>query len=170
MNRRRKRRNRRNKYFLQRIMFMIEYKKGDVLEAKCDVSRMICHVCNNSRGWGRGFVLYLSNKWKEPEKQYRSLKEYILGDVQFVQVEPNIVVANMIAQHGYRTPANPVPLDYVALRKCMRMVGEWIHSVKTPFVITAPKFGAGLAGGSWNTIEKMINEIWNGIPVEVYEL
>jgi len=105
-------------------MFIIEYKKGDVLEAKCNVSIIICHVCNNFSGWGSVFVVALSQKWKEPEKQYRSLKGYVLGEVQFIQVESNIVVANMIAQHGYKTPGNTIPLDYIALRKCMITVGE----------------------------------------------
>jgi O-acetyl-ADP-ribose deacetylase (regulator of RNase III) len=149
---------------------MIEYKKGDVLEVKCNVFRLIPHCCNNLGGWGSGFVVALSHKWKEPEKQYRSLKGYVLGDVQFVQVEPNIVVANMIAQRGYLSSSNPTPLNYVALEKCMGRVGERIHSVKTPFIITAPKFGAGLAGGNWNTIEKMINETWGDLHVEIYEL
>jgi O-acetyl-ADP-ribose deacetylase (regulator of RNase III) len=151
---------------------MIQYKKGDVLEVKCEFSRIIPHVCNNKGKWGSGFVVALSKKWKEPEASYRRLAEYPLGRYQLIQVqsEPAVIVENMIAQDGFASYINPVALDYDALKSCMTDIGEWIRSVKTPFIITAPKFGAGLAGGNWVIIEKMINQIWDGIPVEIYEL
>jgi hypothetical protein len=32
---------------------------------------LICHCCNDSAGWGRGFVVSLSAKYPEPEQAYR---------------------------------------------------------------------------------------------------
>lgn len=37
---------------------------------------VIPHVCNINGGWGKGFVLALSKKWKKPEQQYRKWSEY----------------------------------------------------------------------------------------------
>ena len=36
--------------------------------------------------------------------------------------------------------------------------------------IHAPKFGSGLAGGNWNFISCLIEDIWDGIPVFIYDL
>lgn len=149
---------------------MITYIEGDVLEAKWDLMKVVPHVCNDACGWGAGFVLSLSKKWKEPEDAYRSLEKYVLGTVQFVQVHPRIFVANMIAQSGYHRDGNPIPLDYIALEKCMDVVDAWVRSAPMPTVITAPRFGAGLAGGDWGVIEDMIAILWGGLCVEIYDL
>ena len=148
---------------------MITYKNGDVLSDEIETPRIIPHVCNNAGGWGAGFVLALSRKWKEPEIAYRSLGSYILGEVQFVWVHSGIVVANMIAQHGYGAHDRKIPLDYGALGNCMCKVGDWQHN-DLQFSITAPRFGAGLAGGKWGEIETMINSIWADKIVEIYDL
>ena len=54
---------------------MIKYATGDILEEvekeKEERHNIIAHVCNDSGGWGRGFVLALSKKWPEPESKYR---------------------------------------------------------------------------------------------------
>lgn len=62
------------------------------------VSKVITHICNDIGGWGKGFVLALSKKWKMPEEAYRqwykSQEEFTLGAVQFVNVENELYVAN----------------------------------------------------------------------------
>lgn len=64
------------------------------------------HICNDIETWGKGFVLALSARWKEPEKQYRewfkSEKYLALGQVQFVRVADNTWVANLIGQRDIR--------------------------------------------------------------------
>src|SRR5579871_1164020 len=84
----------------------IRYTTGD---ATCPISegnKIIAHVCNDIGGWGKGFVNALSAKWNEPEKKYRawhrSKQNFELGQVQFVRVENNIWVANMIGQKDIR--------------------------------------------------------------------
>jgi len=36
--------------------------------------------------------------------------------------------------------------------------------------IHAPLFGSGLAGGNWDFIEELINEIWDGYDITVWQL
>jgi hypothetical protein len=31
------------------------------------VKKLICHICNDLGGWGKGFVLALSRRWEGPE-------------------------------------------------------------------------------------------------------
>lgn len=76
----------------------IIYLKGDATEPKVEGTKIITHICNNKGGWGRGFVLSLSKKWKEPEKAYRKC-ELKLGNAYEVFCEDDIYVVNMIAQN-----------------------------------------------------------------------
>ena len=91
----------------------ILYTNGDATSPKGEGKKYIVHVCNDIGGWGRGFVLALSNKWDSPEKSYREWNrngfyelpdstkcKFELGNIQVVPVEENLSVINMIGQHG----------------------------------------------------------------------
>lgn len=136
---------------------------------------IIPHICNDAGKWGRGFVMALSSRWKEPEKAYREYccrTDFQLGDVQFVQVEEDLWVANMIAQKGIHpdSDGNP-PIRYTALRDALTKVAAWAKDTGVVSV-HMPRIGAGLAGGDWTKIEYIIDEtlIREGIPVTVYDL
>lgn len=157
---------------------MINYVKGDATAPIGDGQKIICHVCNDIGAWGAGFVLALSKKWKEPERKYRLwFKEgphfdtpLTLGAVQFVRVEPDIRVANMIGQHGvHRGKDGSTPVRYDAIREALKIVAK--EATAALASVHAPRFGAGLAGGDWNTIESIINEelIAKGVVVTVYD-
>ena len=70
------------------------YTKGDATKPVSSTNKIIVHVCNDIGGWGRGFVLAISARWKKPEQEYRrwfqSNENFALGEVQFVQVEQDI--------------------------------------------------------------------------------
>lgn len=156
----------------------LEYKKGDVLNFDTDKPTVIIHIVNNMGGWGAGFVIALSNKWEEPEQAYLE-SEHNLGDVGFVKIpQTNVVVANMCAQILGYVNGKP-PIRYEALEECLNKVGEFItkenvfNGDKGNYVIRCPKIGAGLAGGDWNIISKMLQDILVekfGINTTVFEL
>lgn len=147
------------------------YVKGD---ATSPTSGIICHVCNDIGAWGAGFVLALSRKWREPERLYKIWhsrgtwlgKKFKLGEVQFVQVGSNLYVANMIAQRDIRHKKLP-PIRYSALTKCLQEVNAFAKD--KGLELHAPKFGAGLAGGDWQTIESIILKTITE-PITVYYL
>lgn len=151
----------------------IHYVVGDATVPQGTGNKIICHICNDQGGWGAGFVLALSKKWTEPEEHYRKdMKNHKLrlGDVQMITVEKDILVANLIAQHGYRSKKNPVPVSYVSLSECLGEVAKWASSLLAS--VHMPRIGCGLGGGDWNLIEKIIQEelCSKGIPVFVYDL
>ena len=154
----------------------INYITGDVTKPCGNGIKIIVHVVNNIGKWGRGFVLSLSKRWKEPEIQYRQWfnnkksVDFLLGSIQLVQVEPDIFVANMIAQYDIYHINDIPPIRYSAIRSCLEKVREFAQQQAAS--IHAPRFGAGLAGGDWHTIELIINEelIQHGISVTVYDL
>jgi hypothetical protein len=146
---------------------MITYIVGDATNPQGKGNKILCHICNDLGFWARGFVVALSKKWKMPEVAYRLKKKYILGFVDFVRVENDIVVANMIAQHGIRSAENDTPINYNAVRTCLNIVNDMAY--RTGATIHMPKIGSGLGGGDWNVIEKIIEEIVT-VPVTVYVL
>ena len=88
---------------------------------------IITHICNDIGGWGKGFVLALSKRWKAPEEQYRKWYQekdgFSLGAVQFVQVEDLIWVANIIGQHKIRKDEKGLPpIRYEAVREALTKV------------------------------------------------
>jgi O-acetyl-ADP-ribose deacetylase (regulator of RNase III) len=155
----------------------ITYLKGDATSPDVEGNKIICHICNDVSGWGRGFVLSLSKKWKEPEAEYRKwangtilYRPFKLGQVQFVRVEKDIVVANMIGQHDIRFHNGIPPIRYDAVDECLKKVAE--VALKYKASVCCPKIGAGLAGGDWNKIEALIieNLCKKDIDVYIYEL
>lgn len=135
-------------------MSTITFVEGDATAPVGPGVKIIAHVCNNVGAWGRGFVLAVSRKWPQAEQQYLALPKYVLGDVQLVQVEPEIFVANCIAQHGLRKTASGPPIRYRALEKCLEYVGT--KAIEVGATVHMPRIGCGLAGGRWERIEPFI--------------
>lgn len=150
-------------------MSKIKYVDGDATYPIGDGKKIIVHCCNDVQKWGKGFVLALSKRWSAPEEFYRStpVKDLILGNVQIVEVEKNIIVANMIGQHDIKySPDGQPPIRYNAIRTALTAVNKL--AVKIGATIHAPKFGSGLSGGKWSEIEKIIKEVVT-VDVTIYE-
>ena len=152
---------------------MITYKNGDATDIKhYEGDKYIIHICNDIGGWGKGFVLAISSRWKEPEKQYRAKKEYKLGTFQSIKVDGNIHVVNMIAQHGTKWENGIPPIRYDALKTCLEFLNIHIKTmedeklIKNPS-IHCPRIGCGLSGASWDKIEPILNILT--LPVYVYD-
>jgi O-acetyl-ADP-ribose deacetylase (regulator of RNase III) len=151
----------------------ITYLMGDATAADPLGPAVIAHVCNDAGGWGKGFVLAISRRWPEPEAAYRrwarSGQEFGLGMVQLVNVEDHLSVANMVAQHGYVSRANPVAIRYDALAQCLSKLAGRLEGGT---VIHMPRIGCGLAGGTWDQIEPLLEGhlASAGFDVRVYDL
>ena len=151
-------------------MAKIIYIIGDATNPQIPGQKIITHICNDIGAWGAGFVLALSKRWEQPENSYRAIKNYVLGAVDLVPVEDDILVANMIAQHGIGIANDGTPpVRYDAVEECLDMVN--IVATGMHASIHMPRIGCGLAGGNWMEIEKIINETFgDDIRVYVYDL
>jgi len=147
----------------------IIYINGDATKPKSKDNKLIIHICNNIGYWGKGFVLALSKRWKEPEQKYRKIKKLELNNVQFIKVEDDIWVANMIAQNGVNLFGKQFKkrIKYDALEECLSLV--YIYAITHKCSIHMPKIGSGLAGGDWNIIERIIKQKLSNIDVYIYE-
>ena len=153
-------------------MTEIKYIVGDATNPIGEGDKVIVHCVNSVGIWGSGFVMALSAKWKQPEAAYRLWSKdkatFVLGNVQMVKVETNIIIANLIGQVMGYSNGEP-PIRYDAIREGLKAVKEFCLLHKHSF--HSPQFGAALSGGSWEVIEQIIKEeiCAFDIPVTVYE-
>jgi O-acetyl-ADP-ribose deacetylase (regulator of RNase III) len=148
----------------------IIYIKGDATNPVAIGNKIIVHICNDIGGWGKGFVMALSKKWKAPEKQYRdwfaSKDNFSLGQVQFVRVEEDLWVANVIGQHKINKDENGnAPIRYEAIKEALFKVTSF--AIQNEATIHMPRIGCGLAGGKWEVIEPIIQETISKKDIEV---
>jgi O-acetyl-ADP-ribose deacetylase (regulator of RNase III) len=141
-------------------MKQITYLKGDATSPQAKGIKIIAHICNDLGGWGKGFVLAISKRWAQPEKEYRAWhrerakNNFGLGAVQFVQVQNDVWVANMIGQHGMKIGSNGVPIRYEAVETCLTELAQKAKELSAS--VHMPRIGCGLAGGKWEKIEPII--------------
>jgi O-acetyl-ADP-ribose deacetylase (regulator of RNase III) len=126
---------------------MITYKKGDVIQAMIDGEiKGMAHGVNCSGGFGSG----------------------VAG--QLTVVTNSGIIYNCATQEQYGGKPYPARTgmycSYDAIRNCLRTLER--NSV-APLGI--PRIGAGLAGGDWNVIKAIVEEVFGSSEKEliVYE-
>ncbi len=154
----------------------IIYIKGDATSPQANGVKIIAHICNDIGGWGKGFVMAISKRWKEPEIAYRqwyrdrAANDFMLGSIQLVKVEKYIYVANMIGQKGIKVSRSTgAPIRYEAVEQCLGSLATEAASLQAS--VHMPRIGCGLAGGKWEKVEPLIKKTLsaNGIDVFVYD-
>ena len=162
---------------------MIKYVKGNLFE-HIDQDCVVAHCCNDIGAWGAGFVLAI-NRYLGlgPKKSFINASKnslYDLGSVDYARVieldyapiDFAITVANMCGQHGVGAGSTgdlrvTKPIRYAALVHAMEDVLRYVDEFPQP--ILCPKFGSALAGGNWDFINELIEEIWGELDVTVFE-
>jgi len=152
----------------------ISYVKGDATNPTSDGNKIIVHICNDIGAWGKGFVMAISKRWKEPERKYRewfkTQENFALGQVQFVSADDYLWIANLIGQHKInKDEKGNAPIRYEAILSGLEKVGKF--AIENNATVHMPRIGCGLAGGTWDRIEPLIQStlIEKNILVTVYD-
>jgi O-acetyl-ADP-ribose deacetylase (regulator of RNase III) len=168
---------------------MIHYIIGDAISPVTeDGLRVITHIVNDAGKWGAGFSGALSKKWPDAEEYYRkqhrfSRERFKLGEVQwcFLVHEEELAVCSLIAQHDVRSLFDHNPIRYDALDLALDKMAQGGRALagnpreKTKEDIKQvtfhmPRIGTGLAGGTWDRVEPLLEEqLWD-FDVYVYDL
>jgi O-acetyl-ADP-ribose deacetylase (regulator of RNase III) len=185
-----------NKDFKQIELTPIKFLKGDATNPTAKGKKIIVHICNDVGGWGKGFVMAISKRWKQPEIEYRNWcknkvleltdtvqfirlesrdkysneSKFELGNVQFVKATNDIWIANMIAQRDIRPSKDGIPpIRYTYVRECLERVRQFAKRQNAS--VHMPRIGCGLAGGQWTKIEEIVNDnlIAHEIETTVYD-
>ena len=154
----------------------INYVVGNAVHPIGEGNKIIVHICNDSGHWGAGFTAALNHRWFNPQIAYTHMKMLCIDDflelgmVQMVKVEADIWVANLIGQHKTGNRGIFPPIRYDAVLKGLRRVAQIAHNRNAS--VHMPRIGCGLAGGTWDQIEPIIQRalINEGIIVTVYDL
>jgi O-acetyl-ADP-ribose deacetylase (regulator of RNase III) len=148
---------------------MLTYITGDLFTTK---RQLIAHGVNAKGVFGAGIAGQIAANFPHVKQAY--LKAYREDFIKVGRV--NYVVgpgnpdwfANMVTQETYGRTG--IHVDYHGLRKCLANV-FWF--AKTAGIgVAMPKVGAGLGGGDWNFIEKIIQGLLaeHEVEVDVYSL
>jgi O-acetyl-ADP-ribose deacetylase (regulator of RNase III) len=159
-----------------KALLPIRFVRGDATAPQGSGVKLIAHICNDVGVWGKGFVLALSRRWPEPAQSFkqwyrdRGENDFGLGAVQFIQIEDDLWVANMIAQHDIRKRDAVPPIRYGALAQCLGAVAAKAKELNAS--VHMPRIGCGLAGGEWSQVEAIISKTLcdRDVPVTVYDL
>lgn len=148
---------------------MIKYVNGNIIHAlKSNEIDAFAHGCNCSGGFGSGIAGQIAREWPHVRDAYRALYHSNQADIGFflpVAVEGNKWIINCGTQEKY-LPRGIDHVDYVALRKVMK---DTLHfAMHRNLRVAMPQIGAGLAGGDWDKISKIVEEIFINYPIIVY--
>lgn len=154
-------------------MGTLNYKVGDATspDTKEKNGGIICHICNDEGAWGSGFVMAVSRKWKQPEKEYlkMSTKNRKVGNYQLIVVDNNLLVANIIGQSGlrYRRTGFDVPaVDYAAIDVALNKIADTADTMGVD--LHMPRIASARSGGSWEIVETIIKKVLRTHKCNVY--
>lgn len=157
---------------------LLQYKFGDATNPEMgDKPVVIAHICNDIGVFGAGFVVPLAKRYPVARDRYiewaktgsEDSVRFELGNVQFVKISDKLWIANMIGQKGIGMRRGP-PIRYDAVDSALLKVAKFCK--QNDAEVAGPRFGSGLAGGSWHIIESLIVKqlCKAGISVTIYDL
>ena len=150
---------------------MIKLIQGNIFDTTLEI---ICHGVNCRGGFGSGLAGQIAKRWPRVRQAYlyKFNKEgWELGDMQLVFSTDKFelpIIANIATQKNYGYDGN-LYADYNAIRTGLKKVFD--YAARCNLSIAMPKIGAGLAGGDWNVILKIIQKIslsYPNVVVEIY--
>ena len=138
----------------------IKYVKGDLLQAP---ERCILHGCNAQGVMGSGVAKLIRAKWPSAYLAYKASEQHNgmrLGVVTYAAQEDGKVIFNGVTQEFYGRDGKHY-VDYAAIKEVIEAVNFYIEAQNCApdyRSVAMPMIGAGLGGGDWNIISKIIEE------------
>ena len=147
---------------------MITYVIGDLLASSEPV---IAHGCNTRGAMGAGIALHVANRWPEVERVYAAhcrTRDFHVGTAQLVNTQEMVELPDGSVTHRHvfnlGTQRNPGrDGTYWAVMLSFGNMFEICvdHGIKR---VAIPRIGCGIAGLEWNTVEFVINGIYDWVP------
>jgi O-acetyl-ADP-ribose deacetylase (regulator of RNase III) len=120
---------------------------------------LIAHGVNCQNAMGSGVARALYMQWHKVKNEYHKWGSMTLGDAQFVEVEPGLVVANCFTQERYgRDLRRYASLD--AIRETLEDAAKYALDQLAVNEVHMPRIGCGLGGLDWELeVEPMLLEL-----------
>lgn len=145
---------------------------GDLLDT---ASGIICHQTNYHGAMGGGVARAIAEKILS-EDQYAAYVAYCkergrtaLGTVQFLGEAPGLIVANVFSQDELKPQieGNFDITDYGAMTIGLEHVRDMAERFDLSVHIPSG-MGCGIAGGDWDRVRGIIDDVFADTSIEVY--
>lgn len=142
----------------------IKYVKGDLLQAS---ERCILHGCNAQSTMNSGVAKLIRAKWPSAYTVYKASEQHDgmrLGVVTYAQQDDGKIIFNGITQEFYGRVPNRCYVSYEAIKEVIQAMNYFMEHPDGLFEegeipsVAMPMIGAGLGGGDWEIISKIIEE------------
>lgn len=144
----------------------MKYITGDLVNSL--LSGVILQQVNAQNAMGSGFAKAVFDRWPIVKTEFHrwscTFQRDVdrMGQIQTIQVEPNIWVVNIVGQQFYgRAPTfdgrGRRHTSYDALDIGLHRVAEWMaYTPLTSADVHHPAIGSGLGGGHWPVVAELI--------------
>lgn len=149
--------------------------RGDATKPRGKGLKLICQIVNDKAlTWGAGFALAVRKEWPAAQRDFThwatsQKTDFQLGNVHFSWIKEDLVLASLVAQHGYG-PAQKPRIRYLALDRTLEKVA--VFAKEKGASIHLPRIGSGQAGGDWGIVREIIDQRLNAaqLKVTIYDL
>lgn len=136
-------------------MPIVKQVKGDLLALfKQGHFPTIAHGCNCVNVMGSGIAAQVSEQFPEAfevDREFPLPALYRLGEYSVVPTQYGVIL-------NFYTQLQPgANFEYSALKSCLRRLSAEALKQGTYLELAVPFIGAGIGGGDWNTIKKILN-------------
>lgn len=151
---------------------MLTYKKGNLIEAFiAGEVGAIGHQSNCFNTMGSGVALAIKNAFPAA---YEADCTTVKGDIgklgsMACAFTPKGPIFNLYGQYRYGKDG-ALYTDYDSLKRAMESMRFILDMADQDTPIGFPKIGCGTAGGDWNIVSAIIEEVFEGMEVIIYEL
>lgn len=140
--------------------------KGDLIDlAKKGYFDVIIHGCNCYNTMGAGIARSIKQEFPEAYKADQATErgsKKKLGTFSYAK-HGNLTIINAYTQFDYSS--SKINVDYRAIKESFEAIRTFFHGKR----FGIPKIGAGLAGGDWEKISKIIDEAFKGENLTLVE-
>jgi len=140
--------------------------KGDALKLFEETPESaLIHQVNCKGVMGAGIAKQIADKYPQHLYDYKAVSPKRLGDFVVTDVSENRCIIGIFGQDGYGR--GKCHTDYNAFKDGMILALYDPCKTRSHHPIIIPKYiGCGLAGGDWNTMEKLLLDIERRYDVE----
>lgn len=146
-----------------------EYINDSILNTHC---KYIAHGVNNQDVMRSGVAKVLFEEYPEVKKEYhrhnKQVRYDFLGSIHLIDCKEKLVF-NCYTQECFGYYGIKY-VSYDAIESCFENIVRISQDKSLGHLfneLAIPKIGCGLAGGNWNIVEKIINEV-TGDKLDVY--
>lgn len=145
---------------------IIDIIQGDLLSTPY---KHIAHGVNCQNKMGSGVAKAIFTIHPEVKSAYHEFCSGIplgsrLGEVQPVDCA-GVMVYNCFTQFNYGYDGQKY-VSYEAILKCFKTLNRYLSGED----LAIPKIGCGLAGGNWQVVSALINEVTPDLNIYVYDI